>query len=61
MDMPDVYLLFNYVFSPSDVSALDYFHPSLSGQAKLASLTWQHSWWGSARRRGWKPDQAQVA
>jgi hypothetical protein len=29
------------------VSKLDYFHPSLSGQAALASLSWQHSWWGT--------------
>jgi lysophospholipase L1-like esterase len=36
---------FNYQFSRGDVSSLDYFHPSLSGQAKLASLTWQASWW----------------
>jgi lysophospholipase L1-like esterase len=36
---------FNYKFSASDVSTLDYFHPSLSGQAKLATLTWQNSWW----------------
>jgi lysophospholipase L1-like esterase len=41
----DNYAVFNYQFSPSDVSKLDYFHPSLSGQAKLASVTWQHSWW----------------
>jgi lysophospholipase L1-like esterase len=39
---------FNYEFSAGDVSKLDYFHPSLSGQSKLALLTWQHSWWGSA-------------
>jgi len=24
----------------SDVSTRDYFHPSLAGQAKLASVTW---------------------
>jgi lysophospholipase L1-like esterase len=36
---------FNYQFGVGDVSALDYFHPSLAGQAKLASLTWQQSWW----------------
>jgi len=36
---------FEYQFGAADVSKLDYFHPSLSGQAKLASLTWQHSWW----------------
>jgi hypothetical protein len=29
------------------VSKLDYFHPSLSGQATLSALTWQTSWWGS--------------
>lgn len=39
---------FNYKFSASDVSTLDYFHPSLAGQAKLASLTWQTSWWGGS-------------
>jgi lysophospholipase L1-like esterase len=36
---------FKYPFSASDVSKLDYFHPSLAGQAKLAALTWQNSWW----------------
>jgi hypothetical protein len=35
------------VFSASQVSKLDYFHPSLAGQAALASITWQRSWWGS--------------
>jgi hypothetical protein len=29
------------------VSRLDRFHPSLTGQATLAALTWQASWWGS--------------
>jgi hypothetical protein len=43
----DDYAVFNYEFTTSDVSKLDYFHPSLGGQAKLASLTWQHSWWGT--------------
>ncbi len=38
---------FNYQFSTSQVSHLDYFHPSLSGQAALASVTWAHSWWGT--------------
>jgi lysophospholipase L1-like esterase len=36
---------FNYQFSRSQVSRLDYFHPSLSGQAALAQITWTHSWW----------------
>ena len=38
---------FNYQFSAGQVSKLDYFHPSLSGQSALASLSWQHSWWGT--------------
>jgi lysophospholipase L1-like esterase len=41
----DDYAVFNYAFSASQVSRLDYFHPSLAGQAALASLTWQRSWW----------------
>src|SRR5215207_4934580 len=41
----DDYAVFNYQFSASHVSKLDYFHPSLAGQATLASVTWQHSWW----------------
>jgi hypothetical protein len=43
----DELALFDYDFSPSRVSTLDYFHPSLSGQASLASVTWQKSWWGT--------------
>jgi lysophospholipase L1-like esterase len=39
---------YNYQFSAGDVSTLDYFHPSLSGQAKLASITWGKSWWGGS-------------
>jgi lysophospholipase L1-like esterase len=31
--------VFNTVFSASDVSTRDYFHPSVSGQAKLANVT----------------------
>ena len=37
--------VYNYAFSKSQVSRLDYFHPSLSGQAALASITWASSWW----------------
>lgn len=37
--------VYNYSFSRSQVSSLDYFHPSLSGQAALASITWATSWW----------------
>ena len=38
--------VFDYQFSRSQVSRLDYFHPSLAGQATLASITWSRSWWG---------------
>jgi lysophospholipase L1-like esterase len=37
--------VFNYPFTRADVSKLDYFHPSLTGQAHLASVTWQASYW----------------
>jgi lysophospholipase L1-like esterase len=43
----DGYLTYNYAFTRDQVSRLDYFHPSLRGQATLAALTWQASWWGS--------------
>lgn len=43
----DDYAVFNYPFTASQVSKLDYFHPSLAGQATLASITWQHSWWAT--------------
>jgi len=43
----DDYAVYNYVFTASQVSKLDYFHPSLAGQAALASLTWEHSWWAT--------------
>jgi lysophospholipase L1-like esterase len=36
---------YNYQFSVSQVSPLDFFHPSLSGQAALARVTWEASWW----------------
>jgi lysophospholipase L1-like esterase len=38
---------FNFVFTPADVSTLDYFHPSLAGQAAIASTSWPLSWWPS--------------
>ncbi len=31
---------FNTVFVPSEISTLDYFHPSIAGQTKAASATW---------------------
>jgi lysophospholipase L1-like esterase len=38
---------YNFAFTRPMVSKLDYFHPSLSGQATLSALTWEASWWGS--------------
>jgi len=38
--------VFNTQFTRADVSTLDYFHPSLTGQARLASITWGATWWG---------------
>jgi lysophospholipase L1-like esterase len=39
--------VYNNQFSASQVSSLDFFHPSLSGQAALARITWAASWWPS--------------
>jgi hypothetical protein len=39
--------VYNFQFSASQVSTLDFFHPSLSGQAALARVTWAKSWWAS--------------
>jgi lysophospholipase L1-like esterase len=39
--------VYNYRFTASQVSTLDFFHPSLSGQAALARVTWAASWWPS--------------
>jgi lysophospholipase L1-like esterase len=44
-DDGDVY---GFAFSASQVSTLDFFHPSLSGQAALARVTWAASWWASS-------------
>jgi lysophospholipase L1-like esterase len=37
--------VYDYRFSASQVSSLDFFHPSLSGQAALARVSWAASWW----------------
>src|ERR687897_248550 len=39
--------VYNYQFSASQVSTLDFFHPSLGGQAALARVSWAASWWPS--------------
>jgi lysophospholipase L1-like esterase len=38
---------FEAQFTKADVLHFDYFHPSLSGQAKFAAGTWPLSFWGS--------------
>ncbi|HEY9308245.1 MAG TPA: GDSL-type esterase/lipase family protein [Microbacterium sp.] len=43
----DGFAVANYAFVKSDLSTRDYFHPSLSGQATLAALTWQKTQWVS--------------
>jgi lysophospholipase L1-like esterase len=40
----DNYLAFNTTFTTSEVSTLDYFHPSVAGQALTASLAWANSY-----------------
>src|SRR5215208_4327419 len=40
--------VYRYEFTASQVSTLDFFHPSLSGQAALARVTWGASWWPSS-------------
>lgn len=43
----DGFAVANYAFVKSDLSTRDYFHPSLSGQATLAALTWPKTQWVS--------------
>jgi len=43
----DSYRTFNYKFAVTDVSTVDYFHPSLDGQNNLAAVTWLASYWPS--------------
>ena len=38
--------VFNTAFAASDITTRDYFHPSVSGQAKLASVSWSAGYWG---------------
>lgn len=37
---------YDIAFTPSDVSKVDYFHPSITGQNKLAAVSWGASYWG---------------
>ncbi len=42
----DALTTYNFQFSAGDVSVLDFFHPDLDGQRKLAEATWGVSGWG---------------
>jgi lysophospholipase L1-like esterase len=46
----DGWAVFAYQFTRKNVSKLDYFHPSVSGQASLARITWETSWWPGLAR-----------
>jgi len=37
---------YNYPFTTADISTVDYFHPSITGQHDLAAITWTASFWG---------------
>jgi lysophospholipase L1-like esterase len=37
--------VFNYRFTRSDVSPVDYFHPSTTGQMHIAEVTWAAGYW----------------
>jgi lysophospholipase L1-like esterase len=37
--------IFNYQFARSDVSGVDYFHPSMNGQKNIAQGSWQVGYW----------------
>jgi hypothetical protein len=36
---------YDYTFTGADVSTVDYFHPSVTGQGHLAGVTWQAGYW----------------
>jgi lysophospholipase L1-like esterase len=42
----DALATYSYAFTASDVSTVDYFHPSVSGQNHLAAVAWTAGYWG---------------
>lgn len=38
---------FRYAFTAADISTIDYFHPSVTGQRDIAALTWKCSFWST--------------
>jgi lysophospholipase L1-like esterase len=43
----DADAVYQTVFGAADVSSVDYFHPSVAGQQKLAAVTWAAGFWSS--------------
>jgi hypothetical protein len=41
----DEWAAFNYEFVPAEISSIDFFHPSVQGQAGIAELTWAAGYW----------------
>ena len=41
--------VFGYPFALSQLSSWDYFHPNTSGQAVLADVTWERSFWSATQ------------
>ena len=37
--------IYGFQFGADDANHIDYFHPSIQGQAAFAQLTWPKSWW----------------
>lgn len=44
----DSYATFGVAFDAVDVSPVDYFHPSLRGQSRLAATSWQAGYWAGS-------------
>lgn len=43
----DGYAVYNTSFATSNISTVDYFHPSISGEEVLASVTWTAGYWNA--------------
>jgi len=43
----DGYAVYDTPYSRSDVSPVDFFHPSTAGQNRLAAVTWARGYWSS--------------
>ncbi|MDA8265227.1 MAG: GDSL-type esterase/lipase family protein [Actinomycetota bacterium] len=41
--------VFHNSFTTAELNTLDYYHPNLLGQNRLAAITWAHSWWSSSK------------